>query len=118
MTRKITLDRRQSYRITAAYDAPGLIGQKGRPVLSAPTEEVPVQSDGYIYDLQMYMLSGIQKHSIVELPPCKLKAVSETACRCKAYPFPHAPSLGQCKQKAGEEVAPEGITDLNSLFTS
>lgn len=116
---KTLLDRRQTYRIQAAYEAPHLVGQKGRPVLSAPTEEVRVESDGYIYDLQMYMLSGKQKHSVIDLPPCKLRPVSESACRCGAYKFPHAPGLGQCKRKAGEEVAPEGLTldDLNSLFT-
>ena len=120
MGKMVKLDRRQTYRITAAYEAPGLVGMKGRPVLSAPTEEVPVMADGYIYDMQMYMLSGSQKFSVVEIPPCKLQAISESACRCKAYPFPHAPGLGACKRSAGEEVAPDGlvIEDLNSLFTS
>ena len=116
MPRKTTLDRAQTYRILAAYDAPHLIGLKGRPVLSAPTEEVRVEADGYIYDLQMYMISGKNKFSVVELPPCKLQAVKVEPCRCGAYKFPHAPGLGQCKRQPGEEVAPEGITDLNALF--
>ncbi len=110
------LDRGQTYKITHTLGAPQFINWKCRPVLSKPTENVPVL-EGYIYDLQGYMLSGKFAQSVVELPPCKLVATSTVHCYCHAYKYPHAPGFGACEKPKHEEVAPAGLR-LEDLFPS
>lgn len=108
------LSRSTDYRITATLGRSEFVGWKVRPKLVAANEEVPLLN-GYIYDLQGYMLSGKHQGEVVELPPCKLEMAPTRHCRCSAYKFPHAPGFGACQDQKFEQVAPPGLT-LEELF--
>lgn len=109
------LSRTVDYRITEAMGHSNLIGKKVRILLNDKEEDIPLDREGFMLDLQGYMLSGSQAGSVVELPPCKLRYAAMTKCHCEAYPFPHAPGFGPCKQPKFEQTSPEGMK-LEDLF--
>ena len=114
-TRK--LSRTVDYRITEALESPSFVGKKVRLQLLEMHEDIREGPLGFLYDLQGYMLTGPNRGEVVELPPVKLLSTSIRKCYCPAYPFPHAPGFGACKDrpKWADEGAPEGIK-LEELF--
>lgn len=119
---KVKISRRESYRITHTSRKHPSMGLRVRIVLQQDTEEFTTNKDGFLENLRAYVLTGPQGGSTINLPPCKLKPISARACRCKAYPFPHAPGLGHCNTSVFEEIVEteptlEGLeVNLKSLF--
>lgn len=115
---KRLVDRKQTYRITGTRGKAEFVGQRCRFVLPEDVMEINTDEQGFAADLDGYMLSGKWFNSTVALPPCKFKPVDSIKCHCNAYPFGHAPGLGQCKGSAKESIAPSGLESLDRLFAS
>jgi len=91
------LDRSTTYRITETVGLSGFVGQKCRVLLTAQTQDIQTNANGFLCGLKGYMMSGKFKEQTVALPPCKLKATISRNCHCNVYEFPHAPGLGKCQ---------------------
>ena len=110
------LSRSSDYVIKECIGNTSLVGKRCRLKLTAPEENVKEDKQGFMYDLEAYMLTGKQEGSTIELPPVKLGVShKKRTCTCVAYRFPHAPGFGACKASKFEQVAPEGIK-LEDLF--
>ena len=104
-----------TYRVIATKGPSPLQGKRVRPNLNEPSVVIRAGPDGYLHDLEVYVLSGKFIGQVVLAPPCKLKQIRPRVCKCSAYSFPHAPGLGKCNESKTEVDAPETI-DLDTLF--
>jgi hypothetical protein len=111
------ISRTQVYRVVEAKGNRRLIGKRCRILILDDVQDIQ-PLEGFLIGLSAFLLSGPQAGSTVELPPCKLKAVSRRVCHCHAYKFPHAPGFGACKQAEFEQEPPEEGMDLDALFTN
>lgn len=109
------LSRTHDYRITETFGSPQFVNKKVRVKLLQEHEDIPVGIDGFLYDLEAYMLTGPMRGEVVNLPPCKLITVETRKCMCKAYKFPHAPGFGECKEARWADGAKAGLK-LEDLF--
>lgn len=113
---KIKLHRTRTYRVIATAGRADLVGARVRPVLTQEVQEFELK-DKKVSGLACLLLSGPNRGSTVDMPPCRLKMVSTRKCYCKKYNFPHVPGLGKCEASKHEQQAPVTL-DLDGLFTT